>query len=368
MAPRALIVGFVPLVIACVGPRDDPPWHKPPTASPPSSSTSAPVALLPVACDRAEWPTIAASPSAASLAVAANAFGSTIFSVPTAGGDVSAFAVDPKGELLGAPQLLRSGNPYVSVGATYVGDHLVATAIDASGNTFVDVVAADLSTSTEIAKLPAAYVTKTPMLDVWGTPSVPTLASRELDVTTFDTSFAATQTTAIETTRQPIGVDASQIALDGVVAWSTTTDCHVEILGARGTVTSESVPFPCPNVRVAADPATYTTVVVFETAAGVQFFGAWFANITPLERMLAPAATSPRIAFDGSHFWIAFLDQAHGELVAGILTEGGEALVTGLATSPTRDAFELRIVGGDPWVFTSDDAGYHARRICLAPQ
>ena len=320
--------------------------------------------LVPIACDRFAWSAIAAPKGPVELAVAAGPMGATIFAAPSSGGDIAAFVVDPKGDVMTPSQVVRTNATYVATGATFVDDHVIASAIDTAGNLYIDDVARDLSASTQIAKVSAAFGSKRPMLNVWDTPTAPTLGARELDVTTFDTSFATPQTTAIEATRQPIAVDAAQLALDGVVGWSTTTDCHLDVLAARGAVMSASQPFPCPSIRVATDAAAYTTVAVYETAGGVEFFGAWFANLQPLQRMLAPGATSPRIAYDGAHYWIAYID-ASGELAAGLLTSSGTAVVVGLGTLPSRDAFELGIVGGEPWVFIADTAGFHGQRMCV---
>lgn len=353
---------------SCVDPRIEPPTlgdrHGTTGAATPTAPAARPVPFL---CDDLAWTTTALPTGPLNLAVAASPRGATVLAAPASGGDVVGFVLDSKGAMVTAPHgtVVRAGGMYVATAATIVNGRLITATTDQAGDVFVDLVADDLSSVVPIAKLTGPYVGKLPILDVAGTATAPTLAATELDVTRFDGAWTGT-TTRLASTRQPIGMTTSQLGSDGLLAWSTTTDCHLEVLAASGQVQSAVQPFPCAAPRLAADTTGGGLgVLLFETAAGVQSMTSWFESTPPPAHVVHPNATAPRVVHDRGRDWIAYLD-VRGQVVAGYLTEAGDPITTGLANvRPARDGFELAIVAGDPWVFAADDNGFRAGRMCL---
>ena len=89
-------------------------------------------------------------------------------------------------------------------------------------------------------------------------------------------------------------------------------------------------------------------------------------NAIASTHLVGPLGTSPRIAFDGQRYWMTYID-ARGGVAVGYLSEDFGTLVS-LAledVTPSADAYDLKIVNGQPMVFSASSRGYAAHTICL---
>ena len=64
-------------------------------------------------------------------------------------------------------------------------------------------------------------------------------------------------------------------------------------------------------------------------------------------------------------YWVSYID-LRGDIVVGFLDEHNQLISTGVfGPRPYRNAYELTIVDGKPWVFSVDPvSGYVANQLC----
>jgi hypothetical protein len=182
---------------------------------------------------------------------------------------------------------------------------------------------------------------------------------------TFDSAWVQTGTqviapsTAVSMTVAPYGDDA-------MIAWSTENDCHMtRVVASIGA----SRPGACRNPRIATDYATRQGAMVFQAGSSVWLTDIFVASHNELSsaRELRESATSPRILFDGERYWVGYIDPIKHDLVIGYIDENGGLVSTPMyGVTPKADAYDMIVMNGSLWVFSADETGYGAQRICLA--
>jgi hypothetical protein len=122
--------------------------------------------------------------------------------------------------------------------------------------------------------------------------------------------------------------------------------------------------WPGPSPRIAATAAASTGTHVYEGSDGVRMASFTSDSVDASSTLVAAGATSPRIAFDGTSYWIAYLDQA-GAITVGYVDATGAFQATTTDLTAAHDAFELTIVNGNVWVVSAGQTGVAAREICV---
>ncbi len=320
--------------------------------------------LVPQVCAMQSWSTVTAYADA-DLSVAATPTGATIFSVRTSGGSLRAFQVDASGNLTSAAagNLIRSGT-YTSSGAAYLDNTLIAAVADAD-IVAVNIVTPDLGAYTDIGDLSGQRVGKVAVFDASGEIVSPTACSSGLTVNPFDATWAPTTAQLTVTTPQTTAFATTAFNDQVLTAWTATdNNCYVRRIIDDATSVGTSGSFPCGSPRLATDGVLSS--MMFEQTDGVHLLS--IANDTlGANTMFAPAATSPRIVWDGSQSWFSYLSTT-GEIVAGTLAPDGTVQSTTLSgVTPQHDAYELAMVGNAPWIYVVDGNGYAGYQLCLAP-
>jgi hypothetical protein len=164
------------------------------------------------------------------------------------------------------------------------------------------------------------------------------------------------------TTSQSTGVVSTPFGSDVMAVWSTASDCHLEHLTGFKTGVGASQPFACSAPAIATTGTT--GLLLFEAGDGVRTVGFDTASLGTGSSLLAPGGTSPRALFDGSRYWVSYLDTG-GDLVVGFLDASGALVTTTVTgTEPSHDAYQFLELGNQIWVISADQTSFAATRIC----
>ena len=296
------------------------------------------------------------------LAVAVTPSGASLFGVDKAGGDLRGLELSSDFLSAGPSTLVRAGN-FSATSASYVAGTQIVAGLSGS-IAVVHKVPAGHANPTEIAMLDAMFIAKNTMLLANGDRVTPTACSAGLTVNPFDASWAPTTSQLAVTTGQSTGLASTPFGTDAMVVWSTMTSCHLErvIHLAQGTGGMQS--WACPFPRIAANVAASTGTLVYEGGDGVRMASFTSDSVDASSTLVAAGATSPRIAFDGTSYWIAYLDHA-GAITVGYVDATGAFQATTTDLTAAHDAFELTIAGGKVWVVSAGQTGVAARQICI---
>ena len=295
------------------------------------------------------------------MAVIADSAGATIFGVDKIGGSLIGLSIDEQGKMTSAgTKLLVDG--FTSLTATRVAGHNIVSAV--TGNTtVVSMISDDFTRIDLLAKLDGNLAA--PIVDANGLHLALTAGPSGLNVAGFTASWQEKGAAQLASTA--IGMDATAIGADALVAWSTPTGCTVEQLGTPRTATGLTA---CRSPRLAAGPG-FRAELAYEDSHGVRVGDLYMSgnNAIASTHAIGAAGRSPRIAFDGERYWMTYID-ARGNVVVGFLAPNLDTLVSFALedVSPNPDAYDLKIVGGQPWVFSADATGFAAHALCLAHQ
>ncbi|MCX5742314.1 MAG: hypothetical protein NT062_07445 [Proteobacteria bacterium] len=312
----------------------------------------------PISCGQT---TLAAGEVAHAMSIASSPTGNTkMFGLQD--GAVVGLRLD-HGGMSGTASKLRTGDNLLNVSGTYAGDNLVVATTTTDGTVFVDLVDPNLDKFVEIAKLEGGTIAHTPIVDAQGAWLVPSIDAAGLSLAGFDHHFTQTNLQLFETVQPPIAVAAANFGAGGaVIAWSTAEQCTLAFASSSFSVAS-SLLHACPSVQLASDAQGGTSVIVFETAEGVMIAQAPHQHLQPAT-LLHRNASSPHVVFDGSKYWVSFLDM-RGQVIVGYLDADGQLTSSALPLmQPDHDAFDLTVIGGSPYVVAADSAGYTSHRIC----
>jgi hypothetical protein len=78
-------------------------------------------------------------------------------------------------------------------------------------------------------------------------------------------------------------------------------------------------------------------------------------------------ARSPKIVFDGSRYWVSYINARQDVVVGYLATDGSLVSMALEGTQPMGEGYELAVINGGVWVFAVDGAGAGAQRLCLKP-
>jgi hypothetical protein len=150
-----------------------------------------------------------------------------------------------------------------------------------------------------------------------------------------------------------------------LAAWTTESSCYLEVLSTMQGGESSHVNYPCSSPRVSADPATGTAKVLFEADTTIRLMNVAHGQMGGDSMLIRPRASSPRTVFDGTRHWVSYID-IRGDVVVGYLNNSNELISSALNDPrPNRQAYELAMIDGAPWVVSLDSTGYSAQRMCL---
>jgi hypothetical protein len=361
---------FLPVVLLCAAACGDnellPEQEGPPVDEPGWESVAH---FAPEVCAVRSWPTVAYPDRDVDLSVVPTASGgAAIFTVERAGGPLRGFAIDGKGELVtkDSGTILRDDHLFSAVSASYIDERLVTAAVTDEGSVVIDMIRPDLGATHNLSTARGTMVADVPVAQVRDhrLATVGDVGDGVMGIK-FDTAWQTTGTTPITATA-PRSMTATRYRDDTMVVWSTDTTCHSQRVAAN---ISASRNFPCVNGRVAIDAASLAGYMIYEgdddklMISEITIGGESEISNT---RVFLEGGRAPRIVFDGTQYWVSYLDQRDDVVVGTLDIKSGTLVSMAIeGTQPMSDAYELGLVGGATWVFSVDNAGANALRICL---
>jgi hypothetical protein len=323
----------------------------------------------PEICGYAQWTTVIAADPMMQVSVVKRLYGADVLAVPRAGGTLTGFAIDDRMDMMTDPNGTKidvNSEAFTAVSSAVVANRLVATAVDIDA-VKVTLLQDDLTSPQEIAKLPGTFMAQPAFLHADGQTMIPVGGPDGLEMTQFDAAWNPIATKLVGPSKPVSGMAATQYGDTVLGVWSTVSgECYVESLPALVQGPQSKVSFPCDAPRIAGDISAGTAKIVFEADGTVRLMHVAHTQMGGDSVLLRPDARSPRVVFDGSRYWISYID-GRGDVAVGFLDGNNELVSVGLIGSrPSHDAYELVMVDNHPWVFAVDPTnGYTAHRMCL---
>jgi hypothetical protein len=323
--------------------------------------------LLPEICATRSWDSVAYDAKDSVVRAVPTVTGATLFMVPKGGGMLRGFEVDGRGMVIGDPTgwKIRSDQMFTDVSATRHDERYIVGLVS-NGQVSINAVRDDLADYRELAVAPGSLVGDQTVVKARNTRMAATGGAGGMLATQFDAVWASMGSDELARS-VPVSITTAAYGNDAMVAWSTETTCHLQRVAA-GIESSQS--YPCKNGRLAVDFAERGGWMVYERGESVMIarIEATGHNQIANENQLARFGSSPRIAFDGSHYWVSYVD-FRGDLVVGMVDSNGTLDSTAIeGTQPMHDSYDLAVAAGTAWVFALDHNGFGATRLCKVAQ
>ena len=360
---------FLPIVLLCAACGDnlivDSQEEGPPVEEFPDAES---VAFAPDVCTARSWPSMSFPDRDVDLTVVPTANGAAVFTVDRAGGPLRGFAIDGRGTLLTKEDgnTIRDDVAFTAVSAAYIDERLVTAAVADDGSVSVDMIRPDLGAfhnlvtarGTLVADLPIAHARDARLVTVGDASGVTGIR--------LDNAWQTVGT-------QPVG-DATPLSMtstryrdDTMIAWSTDTTCTLSRVSAQATSTRN---FPCIAGRIAMNVPERMGYMVYEEGADKlsisQIVIGGHSEIAN-QRLLVEGGRAPKIVFDGSRYWVSYINMRNDVVVGYIGPDGSLVSMALEGTQPFAEGYELALVNGGLWLFSVDGAGVNAQRLCLKP-
>jgi hypothetical protein len=319
----------------------------------------------PQMCQVEGWTIPVADPDL-ELAVTAMPGGASVAWVARAGGDLMGVNIDGSWQLAATPATVKNTYPYVLSALTYLDGSLIYGTND--GNAVkIEVVPPDLSnvpaSANEVAcPLMTAHVSDVPALHAGAGYISPITSDTGVQFMPFSSSWAQGTVQLTVPSSAPTDITATSVGTTALVAWSTVNGCYVEHVLDAATGSGASANMPCLAPRLAA--GTSDVALVYESLGGIAMAVAAPDALDPATAtVVVPSGASPRVAFDGARYWIAYRDGL-GDIKVGYLADDGAVPTVGVVSNALDRAYELVVIDAQPWLFAMDTTGLEATRFC----
>jgi hypothetical protein len=325
-----------------------------------------PITYIAEVCDQRTWD-ITPDAKNLDLQVVRTDSGATVLTVPKDGGAVRAFRVDQRGDLIDRDMVtLRDDQNFTSVSGSVAAERFVVASV-VGDKVLLDIFRDDLGARHELAEVSGTLAADSAVL-----------TARETQIALVGGADGVTangfagglweSTTPVTVTKDPVvSITAAPFIDDTILAWSTTSKtCHVQRFAGK----QESVqPFGCNDARIAMNASALRGQLVFVEEGIVYRSDIVVGGEIELANKvrIAEFASSPRVAFDGSKFWISYIN-VHGDVVAGFVDSQGRFASRALeGTRPDAEAYDLSVFSDGPWVVNTTDSVLAAKRMCARP-
>jgi hypothetical protein len=289
--------------------------------------------------------------------------GATILAAPHDGGQVVGFNTDFRMNLDGTGTKVPLGNSSSFVRAAYMMDRPVSATVD-DGAVYVHLLDYDLQTAQYVTRLPGNYLGEQTFYLAQGNIVMPVVGDDGLWMHRFDDSLEPIDAKHFKLSAAGRSISVAQMGTSLMTAWATDTSCHMMINSTYEPGVSTMVNTPCSNPRLAINQKTGNGVMLFDSAEGVRLLAIDNTAMSGTTIIRADSH-SPRALFDGTNTWISYLDM-RGDVIVGFLDAQHRPVTMSLgAPQPDRHGYELVWLNNAPWVFSVDDSGYTAYRMCV---
>jgi hypothetical protein len=362
---RFLAIGLV-LAAACGDNIDVDGIGSPPddTVGPGELGTPTP-RLVPQVCGAQSWTTnIAADPKMDVAVLPRQQGGATVLAVPYTGGTMTGFNLDARMNMIGEGAKVEIDNVFNGVSVSTVGDRLVAVSHNRDA-VFVHMLDDDFANPQWIAKFPGSLISKPSLHEIQGDLVLPIATDDGLVLHRLYDSLEPRDTLLVKATEPAIAMDAVQLGVSTMAAWSTRGSCHLMMMPAFAAGPTTELSGACPSLRLAANAQSGEGLLAFAGHDGVRLVHFTPTHLGSESRLVRADATAPRVIFDGQRIWVSYLD-VRGDVVIGFLDTDGKLVTTSLGgPQPFGAAYELVMMDGAPWVFALEADGYTAHRLCV---
>jgi hypothetical protein len=338
-----------------------------PVDTDPSWGEGATPHLAPELCAARAWPSVKFDKTDVDLSFTETPDGVAMFMVDRTGGELRGFVANQFGELSTKDTGTTIRPEKISaVSAAYLDERLVVASVADGGNVFVDVVRRDLGQIANLSTAHGTMIADLPIAKVRDERFA--MVADENDGITgirFDDKWRTSSTQQLST-KAPLSITAARYLDDTIVAWSTSSTCHMTRVAAERTSSRD---FACVGARLAVDPAKRAGFMVYATGDDVMISDLRIGGESELAntRRLVEKGSAPKIVFDGERFWVSYVN-TRNDVVIGYLDKQGSLVSMAVeGTRPKADAYDLSIIDGEVWMYAVDEAGLGAQRFCLKP-
>lgn len=353
------------LAVGACGDNQSGPDLDPGSPDNPEGGLVATARLEPAVCGTASWTkTSGLDPLSQVTAVARPDGGATILGAPLQGGTLIGVQLDKRmGLESGDISKLIDNADITHATISYVQDRPVTASL-ADGSLFLHMYDSDLTAPQLIAKLPATAVSEPSFFEAGTDLVMPVGRADGLWMYRFQDSLEPVSQIQFSSTKPVNYVTSAKLGSNIMTAYSTDGECHLSYAGPSKALVDTVVPAACPNPRLAVNESTGDAVMLFDGTDGVHMMPihlTMFGGDAPLVR---DGTSAPRAVFDGERFWVSYLD-ARGDVIVGFLDEDRHPVTMSLGgPQPIDAAYDLVMIDGAPTIFTLEDTGYSAYRLC----
>jgi hypothetical protein len=333
--------------------------------SPNGNATDIP-RYVPSVCGVETWSMNTMRDAGINVSVAPRAGSAAVLAVPRSGGSMMGFVLDDRMNMVSTNKIAIDGS-FTQVVASYVNGRTVSTAVQ-DGAVFLHLLDDDLGNPQYTAKLPGTYVAEPAFYNVQSDLVMPLVGDDGLWLHRFDDSFEPLEAKHLVPTKPARSMAAAQMGVAMFTAWSTDTECYMLLTSTYSSGIDTRLGVACADPRISVNQKTGEGVMVFDSPDGVRLMSIQTSQFGGDARLLRPGTSAARTLFDGTNFWISYLDE-RGDLLVGILDGNRQLITMSLAgPRPEAQAYELVMEDGNPWVFALSNEGYTAHRMCIDTQ
>lgn len=319
--------------------------------------------LVPQVCAARSWSEVQTASKDVDLTVVPTAGGAAVLHVPRTGGMLGGFLLDGRGLIVGDPAgtEIMEGK-WTDVSASVSDGRLVVGLTDGTSTT-ISILRDDLGDYRKLTRTDGALLGDAVVMTARDTRFTATGGTSGMLKTTFDSGWTAMDTEVFSRS-VPTGMTSAAYGDDGMIAWSTTTSCHLQRISSGIAATQD---FACTDARLATNYADREGELVWQGGRSVMLSNirADAHNEIANVKVLAAEGTSPRVVFDGERFWVSYLNKS-GVLIVGYLDDSDTLVSTSVDLRPLPGAHELVVMDGTLWAFAFDaETGFGASRLCL---
>jgi hypothetical protein len=320
---------------------------------------------VPHVCGVNSWTPTIADPAMNMSVVQRPTGGATLVTAPRVGGEIYGFNLDPRMDMIGSGQKVLDGT-FDNVSVSYVNGRPVTTSV-ADGAVHVNLLDENLEYPQFITKIPGSYVGEPAFYKAQGNIVMPVADDTGLWMYRFDDGLEPIDAKHFKTTAPARSIAVSQLGTAMMTSWSTDTSCYLHVNTTYEAGVTAMVDAPCTDPKIAVNQTNGDGVMLFDSNEGIRLMTLHTTMMGGDARLIRTDASSPRAVFDGTNFWVSYLD-ARGDIIVGFLDENHNPVTMSLgAAKPDRLGYELVNVEGSPWIFSIDADGYSAYRMCVEP-
>jgi hypothetical protein len=321
---------------------------------------------VPSVCGVQTWTSSLNADAGMNVSVAPRSDGAVVLATPRSGGSLTGFVLDTRMNVVSANKVAIDGS-FTQVVASYVHDRLVSTAIQ-DGAVFLHLLDNDLSNPQYTAKLSGKYIADPAFYKTQADLVMPIAGDDGLWLHRFNDSFVPTDSKLVIPSQPARSMTAAQMGVAMLTAWSTDSECYMALTSTFSAGINTRVGVACADPRFAVNSKAASAIMVFESPMGVRMMSVQATQFGGDARVLREATTAPRALFDGTNFWVSYLDE-RGDIIVGFLDANRQLITMSLAgPKPEVGAYEMVMVDSEPWVFTLGSEGYSAYRMCIDAQ